>query len=119
MAAAGIFHTLLLRSDGMSVAFGENVCGQCNIPILEKGVTYIQVAAGGYHTILLRSDGTCVACGDNSCGQFNIPFCQKVWHTLKLLEVTTSLCWSKVMALLLLAGGMTKANAISPLWRKV
>eukprot|EP00438_Fugacium_kawagutii_P018618 Skav221477 [mRNA] locus=scaffold2365:24844:25497:- [translate_table: standard] len=66
--------TVLLRSDGSAIACGENFFRQCNIPILEEGLSYTQVSAGDSHTVLLRSDGSVVACGDNGCGQGNVPF---------------------------------------------
>eukprot|EP00438_Fugacium_kawagutii_P027414 Skav212003 [mRNA] locus=scaffold304:157332:157943:+ [translate_table: standard] len=62
-------HTVLLRSDGSAVACGWNDHGQCNLPRLEEGLSYTQVAAGRTHTVLLRSDGRVVACGDNADGQ--------------------------------------------------
>ena len=46
MAAAGINHTVLLRSDGRALAFGQNFEGQCDIPELNGDVSYTQVAAG-------------------------------------------------------------------------
>ena len=73
MVAAGVAHSVLLRSDGKAVAFGDNWAGQCDVPALEKGATYTQVAAGAFHTVLLRSDGTAVACGMNDEGQCTIP----------------------------------------------
>jgi len=57
----------------MAVAFGWNTHGQCNIPALDEGRTYTQVAAGWYHTVLLRSDGTAIACGQKVGGLCNIP----------------------------------------------
>ena len=52
---------------------GDISNGQCDIPMLDEGLTYTQVAAGVLHSLLLRSDGTVVACGSNSKGQCNIP----------------------------------------------
>jgi alpha-tubulin suppressor-like RCC1 family protein len=71
--AAGVAHTVLLRSDGTAVACGRNDAGQCDLPALDDGLTYTQVAAGGSHTLLLRSDGTVVACGNNYAGECDIP----------------------------------------------
>ena len=64
---------MLLRSDGEAVACGHNDFGQCDIPPLDAGLSYVQVSAGGDHTVLLRSDGTAVACGHNRFGQCRLP----------------------------------------------
>ena len=37
---AGFFHTVLLRSDGVAVACGENAEGQCDIPAPIVGAAY-------------------------------------------------------------------------------
>jgi hypothetical protein len=54
------------------VAWGVNYSGQCNVPALPSGLTYVQIAAGGAHTVALRSDGFVVAWGDNWNGQCNV-----------------------------------------------
>ena len=66
MPSAGKRHTVLLRSDGTAFACGDNTRGECDIPALSEGVTYVQVVAGAGFTVLLRSDGTAVACGMNN-----------------------------------------------------
>jgi len=33
------------------VAWGSNQFGQCNVPALPPGLTYVEVAAGGWHTV--------------------------------------------------------------------
>ena len=53
----------------MAVACGSNGNGQRNIPALEAGETYTQVAAGGGHTVLLKDNGQAIACGSNDRGQ--------------------------------------------------
>ena len=73
MVSAGAIHTVLLRSDGSAVAFGNNLMRQCDIPPLDEGIAYAQVCAGDSHTVLLRSDGSAVAVGDNSLRQCVIP----------------------------------------------
>jgi len=73
MTAAGGSHTVLLRDNGTAVAFGRNLEGQCDIPALADGLTYMQAAAGAFHTVLLRSDGTAVAFGGNRRGQCEVP----------------------------------------------
>ena len=47
---------------GQAVARGNNARGQCNIPPLDEGLCYTQVAASIGHTVLFRSDGKAVAC---------------------------------------------------------
>eukprot|EP00929_Paragymnodinium_shiwhaense_P056673 TRINITY_DN28364_c0_g5_i1.p1 TRINITY_DN28364_c0_g5~~TRINITY_DN28364_c0_g5_i1.p1 ORF type:complete len:1149 (-),score=203.64 TRINITY_DN28364_c0_g5_i1:86-3532(-) len=71
--AAGQCHTVLLRSDGQVVAFGDNSDGRCLVPSLPPKVTYVGVEAGCYHTVLLRSDGACVAFGYNKDGRCDVP----------------------------------------------
>ena len=61
------------RSDGSVVAWGNNACGQCNVPALPAGLTYVEVAAGDGHTVARRSDGSVVAWGNNGYGQCNVP----------------------------------------------
>lgn len=46
MVSAGGYHTVLLRSDGRAVACGERSSGECDIPTLDEGTSYIQ--AEGY-----------------------------------------------------------------------
>jgi uncharacterized membrane protein len=56
---------------GTPLAWGENCCGQRDIP---SGLTdVIDVAAGAYHNLALKSDGTVVAWGDNGFGQTDVP----------------------------------------------
>ena len=69
MVAAGLLHTVGLKSDGTVVAVGYNTYGQCNV----TGWTNItQVAAGYWHTVGLKADGTVVAVGYNADGQCNV-----------------------------------------------
>ncbi|CAK0790759.1 unnamed protein product [Prorocentrum cordatum] len=59
--------------DAWPVAVGQNHNGRCNVPALDGGLSYTQVAAGWAHTVLLRSDGTAVAFGENRDGQCSVP----------------------------------------------
>ena len=56
--AGGGCHEVFLQSDGMVVAFGENLAGECDLPEVEAGMSYTDVATGVLHTVLLRSDGS-------------------------------------------------------------
>lgn len=69
--AAGLWHSLGLKSDGSVVAWGHNAYGQCDVPSPNSG--FVAVAAGQYHSLGVRSDGTIVAWGSNSNGQCNMP----------------------------------------------
>src|SRR5262245_64492782 len=49
--AAGAHHTVALRSDGNVVAWGNNNSGQCNVPALPPGLSYVEVAAAGNNSL--------------------------------------------------------------------
>ena len=59
MESAGAWGTVLLRSDGQAIIGNY---GNCRIPPLDEGISYVQVSAGTSHIVLLRSDGQAVAC---------------------------------------------------------
>jgi alpha-tubulin suppressor-like RCC1 family protein len=75
--AAGVFHSLFLKSDGSLWVMGNNGYGQLgdgtynttNLPeqIVASNVTAI--AAGRYHSLFLKSDGSLWAMGYNASGQ--------------------------------------------------
>ena len=60
--AAGLSHTVALRTDGSVVVWGSNFHGQTDVPNGLKDMTAI--AAGGLHTVALNSDGSVVAWGE-------------------------------------------------------
>jgi alpha-tubulin suppressor-like RCC1 family protein len=70
---ATLEHSVARRSDGSVVAWGSNSHGQCNVPALPPGLTYVEIAASGLFTLARRSDGSVLAWGDNSSGQCNVP----------------------------------------------
>lgn len=60
--AISIKHGLLLKKDGTVVAWGDDTDGQCTIPALGSGQTYIDIACGERTSILIRrnADGSTV-----------------------------------------------------------
>ncbi len=82
-------HTVILRSDGSVVAFGDNSFGQCDVS-LWKNVVAVEV--GQYHTVALLEDGTVRACGNRDFDQCSVSSFENVimisagdYHTLALL----------------------------------
>jgi len=69
--AGGANHSLLLKSNGTVIGWGNNSNGQSNVPADLMDVTAI--AAGNEHSLALTSDGTVVAWGNNSAGQTTLP----------------------------------------------
>ena len=51
-----------------------NHSGQCNIPALEEGTTYIFAVAGVFRIIFLRSDGVLVGIGEDPHGTWDVPW---------------------------------------------
>ena len=65
------FYVLEAPAQTMTVAFGNNGNGQCNVP---AGLSNsIATAAGGFFTLALQNNGTVLAWGDNTHGQTNVP----------------------------------------------
>ncbi len=97
--AAGAWHTLALRSDGVPLAAGDAYYGQCSVPASLSGV--VAVAAGGYHSLALKSDGTVSPWGNNEHGQCDVPNGLKqvvgvaagAWHSLALKADGTVAPW--------------------------
>ena len=59
--AAGYNHGLALKADGTLLAWGQNDCGQTDVP---AGLTNVAaIAAGASHSLALKSDGTVVGWG--------------------------------------------------------
>ena len=76
--AAGIYHSIALKSDGSFWIWGFNVYGQLgngtntqsNVPLLISSMTDVSAIAGGeHHTLALKKDGTVWAWGWNVNGQ--------------------------------------------------
>ncbi len=69
--AAGVSHTLALRSDGTLVVWGQNTYGQCTVPASATNI--MAIAASAYNSLALRSDGVVIAWGNNTSGQCTVP----------------------------------------------
>jgi len=69
--AAGLEHSLALRTDGTVIAWGRGDEGQTVVPAGLSSV--VAVEAGDYHSLALKSDSTVVAWGGNNDGQTTVP----------------------------------------------
>jgi hypothetical protein len=69
--AAGSDHALALDGRGYVGAWGDNSCGQIDVPEGLSGV--VAVAAGDGFSMALRADGTVVAWGADDLGQSDVP----------------------------------------------
>ncbi|WP_336763304.1 RCC1 domain-containing protein [Paenibacillus sp. USHLN196] len=69
--ASGAYHSLLIKSNGTVVTWGDKSRGQADMPANLTDV--ITVSAGGGHSLALTSEGTVVAWGENGLGQTTIP----------------------------------------------
>ena len=50
-----------------------HIYGQCNVPALPAGLTYVEIAGGTFHSLARRSDGSIVGWGANAHGQCDAP----------------------------------------------
>ncbi len=101
---AGLYHSAARKSDGTIVCWGNNIYGQCNVPVLGGGLTYTDVKCGGRHTIGLVSDGTVRCWGANTFGpgEITVPAFGALtavkieageMHTLAVMSDGTILTW--------------------------
>ena len=67
----GWLHIWRFHQQQALVCFGDNTCGQCDVPTDLGAVG--AVSAGKYHTCAVRSDGHLVCFGSNSDGQCDVP----------------------------------------------
>jgi hypothetical protein len=97
--AAGAWHTLVLRSDGLVLAWGNDDDGECDVPTNLVGVA--DIAAGGYHSLALRKNQTVVAWGADYYGQATVPtgitnaiaIAAGTWHSLALRSDGKVVAW--------------------------
>lgn len=69
--SSGANHSLALRSDGTTLAWGDNDSDQCSIPTGAQ--TQVSAVAAGTMFSLALKNGSVVGWGDNSYGQVEIP----------------------------------------------
>lgn len=74
--AAGLYHSLFLKSDGSLWSMGENGYGQLGIGTTTStnrpqlvASNVMAVAGGGFHTLFVKGDGSLWAMGDNQYGE--------------------------------------------------
>ena len=97
--SSGYEHAVLLRSDGCAVTCGWDCSGECDIPPLDGGTSYVQASAGLSHTVLLRSDGQACAVGENEAIAAIFHHWRKESHTSRSRRVTSTWCFSEMMAM--------------------
>ena len=69
--SANGLHSLGLNSNGMVIAWGLNISGQCIPPFPNEGFTAVSAGAG--FNLGLREDGTIAVWGDTSGGRGYVP----------------------------------------------
>src|SRR5205823_376760 len=69
--AAGGYHSLAVKNDGIVVAWGDNSQNQCGAPPSLTGV--VAVAGGGSHSLALKADGSVAAWGNAFSAQCDVP----------------------------------------------
>jgi alpha-tubulin suppressor-like RCC1 family protein len=80
--AAGLEHTVAVKTDGTLWAWGDNAAGQlgvgttticsyqgCSTSPVQVGSGFASVAAGDYYTVAVKTDGTLWGWGSNYLGQ--------------------------------------------------
>ena len=103
--AAGVYHTVALKSDGTLWAWGRNTNGQLgdgtttaqNAPVQEQShsTQWRAIAAGLDHTVALKSDGTLWAWGSNFSGQAGNNASNP---QLSPIQVGTDATWASIAA---------------------
>lgn len=66
-------HAAVLRDDGEISCWGSNTYGQCDVPPLPPGVSWVALDANGANTAAVASDGTVRCWGRNDWGQTSAP----------------------------------------------
>ncbi len=97
--AAGSWHNLGLRADGVVVAWGNNANGQTDVPADLRDA--LAIAAGGYHSLAIRANGSVVAWGADDYGQTDVPegltgvigIAAGTWHSVALRADGTVIAW--------------------------
>ncbi len=114
--AAGLFHSVGLKSDGTVRAWGFNVLGQTNVPAGLTGV--VAVDAANNYTMALKSDGTVLAWGSRPVVPGGLTQVKAIAaglnHSLALKFDGTVVAWGdNAFGQLNVPAGLTGVTAIS------
>ena len=97
--AAGAWHSLALRANGLVVSWGNDFNGQSDVP--SDLTDAVAIAAGAFHSLAIRANGTVAAWGADDYGQSSVPvglagvigIAAGTWHSLALLADGTVAAW--------------------------
>ena len=92
--ACGIYHTVILKTDGSVWSCGDNTWGQLGLNDTTSRTAFTQVttdvkqiACGNNHTFILKTDGSVWSCGYNEYGQLGL---NDTTDKTTLTQVTTN-----------------------------
>ena len=90
--SAGYLHNIVLRSNGVAVAWGWNGYGQTTVP---NNSNIVEVAAGGLLTMILKNTGTTVGFGNLAFGSVGsaMAVAPGYEHNMALLSNGTVVAW--------------------------
>jgi alpha-tubulin suppressor-like RCC1 family protein len=73
MIACGGYHIVAINCEGKVVCWGENECGQCDVPAELESEVVVAVSCGYSHSVALTADGKVICWGHNSESQCDVP----------------------------------------------
>ena len=108
--AAGVSHSLALKSDGSIISWGYD--GHDQVTNTPSGTDFTAIAGGGYHSLALKSDGSLISWGYDDYNQVTLTpsgtdfaaIAGGGYHSMALSVSVVPLPTSAWMGLVLLGG---------------